>query len=85
MKLENIPSDSLYDVLKEQPPRPTISTIQWVKGQKYMTLEEFDLLSMFFFFFVFFFSYESNKLVDQEDQKLKLLLNENEIKMSKQD
>jgi Lethal giant larvae(Lgl) like, C-terminal len=45
VKLDDIPSDSLYDVLKEQPPRPTISTFQWVKGQQYMTIEDFDLLS----------------------------------------
>lgn len=44
IKLEDIPSDSLYDVLKIQPARPTISTFQWVKGRQYMTLEDFDLL-----------------------------------------
>ncbi|KAK9453181.1 lethal giant larvae like, C-terminal-domain-containing protein [Dipodascopsis uninucleata] len=40
--------DALYDALKPFPPRPQISTIQWVGGTKYVTQEDLDLLSMFF-------------------------------------
>ncbi|KAK9375049.1 lethal giant larvae like, C-terminal-domain-containing protein [Lipomyces chichibuensis] len=37
-------ADSLYDVMQKLPPRPAISTMQWMSGKKYITVEEFDLL-----------------------------------------
>uniref|UniRef100_A0A060SYL3 ARAD1C02112p n=1 Tax=Blastobotrys adeninivorans TaxID=409370 RepID=A0A060SYL3_BLAAD len=44
VKFEDIPQDALYDVMKEMPPRPTISTLQWVKGRQYTTVEDLDEL-----------------------------------------
>ncbi|KAJ8101093.1 lethal giant larvae like, C-terminal-domain-containing protein [Lipomyces tetrasporus] len=40
-------TDSLYDVMKRPPPRPAISTIQWMSGTKFVTVEDFDLLSTY--------------------------------------
>ncbi|KAK9478801.1 lethal giant larvae like, C-terminal-domain-containing protein [Lipomyces japonicus] len=38
-------TDALFDVLKSMPLRPAISTLQWMSGVKYITPEDFDLLS----------------------------------------
>ncbi|KAK9365952.1 lethal giant larvae like, C-terminal-domain-containing protein [Lipomyces kononenkoae] len=46
-------SDSLYDVMKKQPPRPAISTIQWMSGTKYVNADDFDLLSTYALAIVF--------------------------------
>lgn len=44
VKFEDIPKDALYDALKAVPPRPTISTLQWVKGRQYTSQADLDLL-----------------------------------------
>lgn len=40
----DIPSDILYDAMKIMPPRPTISTIQWLKGRPVATVDDVDEL-----------------------------------------
>ncbi|KAK7207000.1 lethal giant larvae like, C-terminal-domain-containing protein [Myxozyma melibiosi] len=40
----NATKDALYDVMKVQPPRPTISNLQWMSGVRYISPEDFDLL-----------------------------------------
>lgn len=40
----DIPSDVLYDAMKVIPPRPTISTIQWLKGRPVATISDIDAL-----------------------------------------
>lgn len=42
IKFENISSDLLYDALKPIPPRPTISTLQWIKGTPVAKIEDID-------------------------------------------
>lgn len=42
IRLEDINSDLLYDALKVIPPRPTISTMQWIKGTKVTTVDDID-------------------------------------------
>ncbi|KAK9464908.1 lethal giant larvae like, C-terminal-domain-containing protein [Lipomyces arxii] len=37
-------TDLLYDALKRMPPRPAISTIQWMSGTKYISPADYDLL-----------------------------------------
>ncbi|KAK9475354.1 lethal giant larvae like, C-terminal-domain-containing protein [Dipodascopsis tothii] len=40
----DLPTAELYDALRKHPPRPTISTVQWISGTKYVTQDDFDLL-----------------------------------------
>lgn len=44
VRYDDIPKDALYDALKALPPRPTISTLQWVKGKQYISQADLDLL-----------------------------------------
>ncbi|KAG5359193.1 Lethal(2) giant larvae protein-like protein SRO77 [Yarrowia sp. C11] len=44
VKFEDIPGDLLYDPLKVCPPRPVVSTLQWVRGSVYTTKEDIDKL-----------------------------------------
>lgn len=44
MTASDIPQDHLYDAMKALPPRPTISTVQWVRGRQYITVEDLDNL-----------------------------------------
>lgn len=36
--------DALYDVMKEPPTRPTISTMQWIKGTPVATIQDLDVV-----------------------------------------
>lgn len=42
IKFSDIPSDLLYDALKQIPARPTISTLQWIKGTPVAKIEDID-------------------------------------------
>lgn len=44
VKFEDIPGDLLFDPLKVCPPRPVVSTLQWVRGSVYTTKEDIDKL-----------------------------------------
>lgn len=41
---DDIPADALYDVMKPLPPRPTISTMQWIKGTPVATIQDVDAI-----------------------------------------
>lgn len=42
IKQDDIYQDALYDVMKPTPPRPTISTMQWIKGTPIATIDDVD-------------------------------------------
>lgn len=44
---KQLPTSALYDALKGVPPRPVISTMQWISGTKHVTQDDFDVLSKF--------------------------------------
>jgi syntaxin-binding protein 5 len=44
IRFDDIPQDALYDVMKVVPQRPTISTMQWVRGRQYISAEDLDEL-----------------------------------------
>lgn len=44
IKYDDILSDALYDVMKQMPPRPTISAMQWIKGTPIATIEDVDVI-----------------------------------------
>lgn len=44
LQFGDLPKDDLYDAMKTNPPRPVISTLQWVKGRQFTTIEDLDLL-----------------------------------------
>jgi len=46
VSMSDMPGDLLYDALKQVPPRPTISNLQWIMGTQYLAANDLDLLSI---------------------------------------